>query len=265
MFFMIDDDNVMMAFTEGEYLFLMDERGNRHWMKAAEGMMKIPSLGTVDGSRIMGMEDGQSFQLAGKGFTVFRPGTVDLMDSVERGAQIITPKDAATILLNCDIGSGSTVIEVGAGSGALTTALIRSVIPDGRVHTIELRNDYAERAERNIKRAGLAGNWTYQVCDAREASTDIIADAIVMDMPDPWNAFDALLGNLRTGGRICAYVPNTNQLEETVNALRDRGFADVRAYENIQREMEVHPGGVRPSFAMLGHTGYLIFGRKKGE
>lgn len=252
-----------MAFTEGEYLFLMDDRGNRHWMRAAAGMMKIPSLGTIDGSRVMEMDDGETFSLAGREFTIFRPGTVDLMDSVERGAQIITPKDAATILLNCDITSGSTVIEVGAGSGALTTALIRSVIPDGRVHTIELRKEYAERAERNLRRAKLDGNWTHQVCDAREASTDVIADAIVMDMPDPWNAFDSILGNLRPGGRICAYVPNINQLESTVNALRERNFADVRAYESIQREMEVHPGGVRPSFSMLGHTGYLIFGRKR--
>lgn len=252
-----------MTFLEHEYIFLVDARGNRHWMKAAPGMLKIHSLGTVDGSRIMQMDDGQTFQIAGKDFTVFRPGTADLMDSVERGAQIITPKDAASIIMNCDIRSGNTVIEVGAGSGALTTALIRSVMPIGRVHTIELREDYAEKAGKNIRRASLGEHWTCQTADAREAGTDIIADALVMDMPDPWNAFDRLLGNLRSGGRICVYVPNTNQVEETVNALRDRNFYDVRVYENIQREMDVHPGGVRPSFSALGHTGYLIFGRKR--
>jgi tRNA (adenine57-N1/adenine58-N1)-methyltransferase len=37
---------------------------------------------------------------------------------------------------------------------------------------------------------------------------------------------------------------------------------EVDALENIQRAIEVHPGGVRPSFEMLGHTGYMVFARK---
>ena len=250
-------------FKENEYVFLADDKGNRHWLRLSSGMMKISSLGTVDGSKIMEMVDGQVFKIAGKEFTVFRPGTADLMGSVERGAQIISSKDAATIIMNCDIRSGDTVIEVGAGSGALTTALLRTVAPSGRVHTIELRQDYAERAGRNLKRVSLDENWTYQIGDAKSAKTDIVADAIVMDMPDPWLAIDNLFGNLRSGGRICAYVPNTNQLESSVNGLRERNFSDVFAMENIQREMEVHPGGVRPSFGTLGHTGYMVFGRKR--
>jgi len=31
----------------------------------------------------------------------------------------------------------------------------------------------------------------------------------------------------------------------------------------MQRALEVHPGGVRPSFDMLGHTAYLVFARKR--
>ena len=54
-----------------------------------------------------------------------------------------------------------------------------------------------------------------------------------------------------------------NQLENVVNSLRERDFSNVFAIEIIQREMEVHKGGVRPSYEMLGHTGYLIYGRKR--
>jgi tRNA (adenine57-N1/adenine58-N1)-methyltransferase len=53
-----------------------------------------------------------------------------------------------------------------------------------------------------------------------------------------------------------------NQVENTVKKLRSSGFVEVEALENIQRVMEVHPGGVRPSFDVLGHTGYMIFARK---
>jgi len=61
---------------------------------------------------------------------------------------------------------------------------------------------------------------------------------------------------------MCCYLPNANQLEHLVNAMRDSGLAEVYSFETIQREMVVHEGGVRPSFEMLGHTGYLAFGRK---
>ena len=54
-----------------------------------------------------------------------------------------------------------------------------------------------------------------------------------------------------------------NQVESTVLALRERRFRDVRALENLQRSLEVHPGGVRPAFDMLGHTGYMVFARKR--
>ena len=56
-----------------------------------------------------------------------------------------------------------------------------------------------------------------------------------------------------------------NQADSIVNALRERQYCSVYALENMQRGLEVHPGGVRPSFEMLGHTGYLIFARKAAE
>ena len=255
-----------MTFQEKELIYLTDQDDRKHWLKVAYSMIKIPSLGTVDGERFRTMDDGSSMTIAGKRFTAFRPGTMELIESLERGAQIVTPKDAATIIMNTDIIPGSKVIEVGAGSGALTTSLLRAVGPDGHVHTLEFKQENADRALRNIRRTGFDGCWSCQIGDAREAKVEgYVADALVMDMPDPENALDNLLPNLRPGGRVCAYVPNTNQLEAIVKALRERGFSGVYALENLQREMVVHPGGVRPSFDMLGHTSYLIFGRKRGE
>ncbi|MCL1979024.1 MAG: tRNA (adenine-N1)-methyltransferase [Methanomassiliicoccaceae archaeon] len=251
-----------MPFEEGETVYLADGSGKRIWLKVSYEMLKIQALGTVDGSRFRDLDDGSPISIVGKDYHVFRPGIVELMDSLDRGAQIITPKDAATILLNCDIRSGSTILEVGAGSGGLTTALLNAVAPAGSVHTLELKEENAKRALKNIKRTGLDGHWEYTIGDARSIKVDVTADALIMDMPDPWLALDNLYGNLRAGGRICSYVPNMNQAEKIVAALRDKGFAEVYALENIQRGLEVHPGGVRPAFEMLGHTGYLIFGRK---
>ena len=250
-------------FREDETVYLEDGSGKRFWFKISFGMIKVPSLGTVDGSKFKDAEDGTVIDIAGSEFTIFRPGVIELMESLDRGAQIITPKDAAPIILNCDIRNGSKVIEIGAGSGGLTTALLNAVGPDGNVLTVELKEENAKRTGRNIARTGLDENWDYVIGDAKDVKFEGIADVITMDMPDPWLALDNMLPHLRSGGRICIYVPNVNQLEDSVKALRERRFSNVRASETMNREMVVHPGGVRPSFDMLGHTGYLIFGRKR--
>jgi len=250
--------------AENEYVFLRDESGKRYSFRVSYGMLKIPSLGAIDGSRFKDMEEGDSVSILGKQMVLLRPNTTDLMETLDRGAQIITPKDASTILLYCGVRPGSRVLEVGAGSGGLTTALLCAVGPEGRVHTVEIREDYAQRTAKNISRTGLDRCWGYTIGDAREVKPDIDwkADVLTMDMPDPELALDNIGAFLRPGGMVAAYVPNMNQMEAAVKALRERGYIDVKALENIQRYMEVHPGGVRPSYDTLGHTAYLVFARK---
>ena len=46
--------------------------------------------------------------------------------------------------------AGARVLESGVGSGALTTALLRAVGPTGRVTGYEIRDDFAQRAVRNV-------------------------------------------------------------------------------------------------------------------
>jgi len=255
-----------MTFQEGETVYIEDESGKRYWLKVMYGMVKVQSLGAIDGTRLKDLDDGDSFSVVGRKYTVFRPGVLELMGSLDRGAQVITAKDAATILMHCDVKSGDRVLEVGAGSGGLTTALLHAVAPKGRVHTLELKEENAIRAGKNASRTGLDTYWSYSIGDARTIEPpEGPFDVLTMDMPDPWLAIDNLSPVLRSGGRVCAYVPNMNQVESTVVALRERGFSDVHALENIQRALEVHPGGVRPAFDTLGHTGYMVFARKRSN
>lgn len=88
---------------------------------------------------------------------------------------------------------------------------------------------------------------------------------LTMDVPDPWSVLNNIDPYIRSGGRICAYVPNMNQVESIVIFLRGINYYNVHSIENIQRGLEVHPGGVRPSFKMLGHTGYMVFARKTSK
>jgi len=247
---------------EGSLVYLLDEKGRRTWVVLRKGMLRLGALGVVDGDRLLAAEDGAELSIAGRRFWLLVPGASEMMSSVERGAQVITPKDAATILLELNIKAGDVMLEAGVGSAALTIALLNQVRPWGKVVSMEIRPEFAENGRRNVEKAGLLEHWRLEIGDVRNDRLDILADAAVLDIPDPWNAVGNVAAMLRNGGRFCAYVPNTNQLEEVVRRLRREGFVEVRSLENIQREMVVHEMGVRPSYETLGHTGYLIFARK---
>ena len=247
---------------DGELVYLLDEQGRRHWAKIQTGMVKVEGFGVIDGARLVGLESGSTLSLAGRTLWVLRPGAHELMESIERGAQVIGAKDAATIAHRLDLKCGDLVIEGGVGSGSLTTVLINLVRPTGKVVSVELRDEFALRARKNIARTGLDGCWELEKGDIRTIQMDLRADAVVLDIPDPWEAVTNIGKMMKGGGRFGAFVPNMNQVENTVKKLRSSGFVEVEALENIQRVMEVHPGGVRPSFDVLGHTGYMIFARK---
>ena len=247
---------------EGTQVMLIDASGKKHLLKARTQMIEVGGLGVIDGNSICGSNYGDALKVGGKEFLVCRPSLKDLLGVIERRAQIVTPKDSFSIPMHLDIGCGDRVIEGGVGSGALTLVLLRAVGTSGVVHSYEVRNDFAAIAEKNVSLLENAGSWRLHVADVCTDELEKNADAGVADIPNPWAALPNLVKAIRISGTICCYVPNANQLETTVRKMRELGLDEIVAFETLQREMIVHEGGVRPSFDMLGHTGYLAFGRK---
>ena len=247
---------------EGELVYLLDEKGRRHWLQLASGMVKMPGLGVVNASKLIGQEEGSTIVLGDMRLVVLRPGAQELMESLDRGPQIILPKDAATIVFKLDLKPGDAVVESGVGSGSLTTALLNAVGAEGMVVSIEIREEFASKARRNVARSPFAKAWDIRIGDVVSAPVEAEVDAVVLDMPNPWDALPNVGRFLRPGGRFCAYVPNANQVERLVWALRSSGYVEIEALENMQRRLEVHEGGVRPSYESMGHTGYMVFARR---
>jgi len=81
-------------------------------------------------------------------------------------------------------------------------------------------------------------------------------------VPDPWAAAAPAREALRVGGSLATFLPNVEQVRQTVEALRALAFVDLRTVEIIERELEVRDTGTKPSFAPLGHTGYITTARK---
>ncbi len=223
--------------------------------------MRIPELGVVNPTKLHGME-GKRTVIAGRSFLVLRASTSDLLAGLHREAQTIGPKDIAALLLLADVRPGARVAEAGSGTGSLTVALARAVGPAGAVSSYDLRLEAIETARRNVEEAGLGPIVAFRQGDVRTGIADTDLDAVFLDLPDPWSAVPAAWDALRPCGHLATFSPNMEQVKETVAAIRRKPFVDVRTIELIEREMEVRDIGVRPSFAALGHTGYLTFARK---
>ena len=248
--------------SEGTSVLLVDEGGRKFVVKAANRMIEVGGLGVIDGNTLCNSSFGDELTVGQKRFVLLRPSVRDLLGIIERRAQIMIPKDSFLVPMYLDISSGSRVIEGGVGSGALTIVLLKAVAPGGKVISYDNRKDHADLARKNVALTELERCWELRIEDVCKAELGKDVDAAIIDIPNPWDAIENIKNALKVGGHICCYVPNVNQLDELVRKMRDSGLTEVYSFETIQREMIVHDGGVRPSFDMLGHTGYLTFGRK---
>lgn len=241
---------------------LADDEGGRVLLRAEGGARKVKGLGVFAPERLAGVPWGGRLAHGSTSWRVLRPGIADLAAGLARRAQIVLPKDASRILYECDVRAGARVVEAGIGSAALTSALAWAVAPTGRVHTYELREDFAQWGLANLREAGLDHLVQVTVGDVAKGVAERDVDAFVLDVPNPWDAVPAAKEALRGDGHFCSYSPLVSQVERTHRALAEHGFADVRTLEIIERRWAVHEHGSRPEHEMLGHTAWLTFARK---
>lgn len=172
------------------------------------------------------------------------------------------PKDIGLIILKLALTSGYRVLEIGTGSGAMTVAAAMAVRPSGRVDTYEARKEFAEMAERNLKRAGLLEYVTIHHADASAGIEGAGFDAAIMDVGDPWPIIPHIHKALAGGAPVVSFSPTINQVEKTTDALSRDGFVNVHTLECFIREIRADTGKTRPATMMVGHTGYMTFAQK---
>lgn len=214
------------------------------------------ALGKEYGSRITTNKDKYVYLLL--------PTTYDYVMKIQHGTQIVYPKDIGYILARSGLEGGQKVVEVGTGSGALTTALAGVVRPRGRVYTFDVDEKFIAVAEKNIRRAGLSKYVVQGVGDIREMDEMPVtgADLAIIDVGDPWTMLPAVRRMLRGSGSLFAVCPTMNQLERLSAALTKNEFTDIECSERILRTIEAREGKTRHSFNGIGHTAYLCYARK---
>jgi len=255
-------------FAAGDQVQLTDPKGRQHRLVLSPGRSFHTHRGALAHDDLIGKPEGSLvISAGGTPYIAFRPLLADYSVSMDRGAAVVYPKDAAQIVGLADIFPGARVVEAGAGSGALSCWLLRAVGESGTVTSFERRADFAETAAANVERyfGGPHPAWRLVIGELDSAGiTD--ADRVVLDMLAPWDVLPAAAAMLVPGGLACCYVATTTQLARTVTALREQGnFAEPAAWETLQRGWHVDGLAVRPEHRMIGHTGFLITARRLAD
>jgi len=256
---------VTAPFQAGDRVQLTDPKGRMHTLLLEPGKAFHTHRGILAHDDLIGLPDGSVVTSSGgTAYLALRPLLADYVLSMPRGAQVIYPKDIAQIVMMGDVFPGARVLEAGAGSGALTCALLRAVGAEGQVTSYELRPDFAGIARRNVEGffGGQRPNWALRVGDVAEC-TDTGFDRIILDMLTPWDVLDVVARALVPGGVFVGYVATTPQLSELVEALRERGgFTEPRAWESLVRDWHAEGLAVRPDHRMIAHTAFLVTARR---
>ena len=253
---------------ENDLIFLiLDER--RRWLvEVKPGDSFHTHRGIIEFDDIIGKYFGscvfsRPYETQGYKFYILKPLPSDYILHMSRKTQIIYPEDAGLILIYSGIGPGSTVLEAGCGSGALTCILGNYVRPNGHIYSFDIKEKYINRARKNVERANLSDIVSIQYGDIIEDDFNHKnVDAIVLDMAQPWKAIDKTKSYLKLSGTIASFSPSIEQVKKTTLAMKNNGFFEIKSYELLKRKIQVKNNATHPEVRMIGHTGYITFGRK---
>lgn len=251
------------AINEGSLILLhFDTR--RQWLLRVEKTRQFHThKGYINLGDMIGLRFGSEIKSSlGHSFWILKPTTHDLIMHSVRRTQIMYPKDIGFIILKLALTSGSKVLEIGTGSGAMTVAAAMAVKPSGHVHSYEAKDEFAEMAERNLKRSSLTEYVTIHRANASAGVEGSDYDAAIMDVGDPWPIIPHVHKSLSGGSPIVSFSPTVNQVERTTEAFVHGGFVNIQTFECFLREIRADTGKTRPATIMVGHTGYMTFAQK---
>lgn len=248
---------------EGDLVQLQGTGHRSHLLVLEAGAVLQTHRGVIRHDDIIGTAWGTRLEShQGNPFYLLQPSLSDLIKGLKRGTQIMYPKEISYILFHMGIGPGKRVIECGTGSGGLTTALAYMVGTTGKVYSYERKAQIQDLAINNLTKFGLQNRVDFKVGNAEDGFDEENVDAIILDLPNPQDYLHHVRKSLRGGGSLGMILPTFNQVEIILRELKLANFAMIEVSEILQRFYKTDWARLRPVDRMIGHTGFLIFGRK---
>ncbi|MDO4910708.1 MAG: tRNA (adenine-N1)-methyltransferase [Corynebacterium sp.] len=260
-------------FQAGDRVQLTDSKRRHFTITLEPGETFFTHKGGINHDDIIGQHEGTVVESAQGGqYLCFRHLMVDYVLSMPRGAAVIYPKDSAQILVEGDIFPGARVLEAGAGSGALSMALLRAIGEKGELISYEIREDHLEYAKSNVDAyfGGTPENWDLRLGDLSQVHLSDIGDKpvdrIILDMVEPWTCLDTVSELLVPGGVFMTYVATVPQLMKIMEGIREQKcFTEPKAWESLVREWKVEGLATRPEHRMNAHTAFLVLARRLAD
>eukprot|EP00794_Sanderia_malayensis_P003660 gene3657-4177_t len=137
---------------------------------------------------------------------------------------------------------GSVVVESGTGSGSLSHAFLRTIMPSGHLYTFDFHQQRTDQARKDFEDHGLS---SYVTSNCRDVCSDgfnlsNIADAVFLDLPKPYDVIKFAKVSLKiSGGRLCSFSPCIEQVQKTCEQLRILGFCEIKTVECLCNTLEV--------------------------
>lgn len=239
---------------------ILDERGKKYILKHGEDFES--DLGIIKADVLDNAQVGDEIKShLGSSFKIVKPNINDFIDVMERKCSILLKKDIGLVLAHTGLGAGSRVVDAGTGAGAIALNFGNVVGSEGHVYTYEIRQDFAEIAQRNIDNFGIE-NITVKNQNVKDGIDEDNIDLVFLDLPKPFEIFEEVYDCLNVGGWLAVYAPYIDQAKLSYRIAKKVGFYDIDISEILQRGLEVRQNGVRPKTRMVGHSGYLLFARK---
>lgn len=183
---------------------------------------------------------------------------LDFLKKAKRGPQVILPKDIGMIIAETGCAPCWKVVDAGTGSGFLSLFLGNLGC---KVFTYEKEKKFFETAKKNIKNSGL-NNIKIFNRDITKGIKEKNLDLVTLDMKNPEKAIKHACKSLKKDGRIAVYSMHVEEVKKVVKELEKYKFENVKIIETFISEWQTVNNYTRPKTWMLGHTGFLIFGKK---
>lgn len=195
----------------------------------------------------------------GKEALIMDASFIDVHKRLRKFAQTIPLKDIGLILAETGINKDSIIVEGGVGSGALSASLANVA---KKVISYEVRDESEKTASENLKEMDIK-NVTIKRASLYDDISEKDVDAIILDVPEPWNVVKHAAKALKVGGFLVSYSPSLAQVSKVADEVRKH---DVLLYQKsvelIERLWVVDGERLRPKNTPIGHSGFIVFVRK---
>lgn len=240
---------VLLLSRDSSYLFqVSNERVN-----TANGQINL--------SELKKKEFGEKIKTGtGKFFTLVKPSIIDILKKrVKRSAQVMLPKDIASIIANTGVSSDSLIVDAGTGTGYLAVFLAK-LLPKSIIVTYEADKEFFRIAQKNMRSADV---WNVKMKnkDVTKGIQEKNVDLVVLDLKNSGVVIKHAYKSLKIGGWLAVYSPTVDHLIKITKIVKKFGFSEMKIVENIEREWQAIKT-VRPKTIGLMHTGFLTFARK---